>query len=297
MAEVLLFDRRCRILIATPVNTPNDFKTVTSDVIEINGGKTNDKQAPGLRVKFTATKTLKKEPNTAEITVYNLSETTRRSLQKAGVKIVIDAGYGKDLFRVFSGDVRTVDHVREGPDWTTVFKCGDGERAYQFARVNESFAEGAPIGGVVGALIKKMGVDPGNPAQTAGLKGNLNQGYAASGSTSAALDEILTSIGKTWSIQDGVFQLLDKDATTSEEAIEISKSSGMVGSPEMGTPDKKGKPSKLTIKSLLIPMKPGRRVKLKSERYDGLVRVVSCKFDGDTHGGEWFTEIQGTLIK
>jgi uncharacterized protein YwbE len=296
----LLFDRRCRLLVSTTTDTPNDFKTVTDNVTEINGGKTSDKQRPGLRIKFTATKTLKKEPNTAEISVFNLSKETRSKLHGHGVKVFIEAGYaGKaGLFRVFSGDVRTVDHVRNGPDWETVFKCGDGERAFQYARINESFAEGTPLPKAVEKIVNKMGIGSGNLQKELGkLSGTLNQGFAASGSTARALDQILKSVRKTWSVQDGEFQILDRDATLDETVSIISSSSGMVDSPEMGKPDKKKGPSKVAIKSLLIPMKPGRRVKLESDRYNGLVRVVSCTFSGDTHGGDWYTEIQGTLIK
>ena len=296
--DKLLFDRRCRILVSTPVKSENDFKTVTADVLELNGGKTSDKKITGLRVTFRITKTLKKEPNQAEITVYNLAESTRRSLQKKGVHIILDAGYqDTGVFRVFSGHVRTIDHVREGTDWATVFKCGDGERAFRFARVSESFGEGTPVAKVLSKVVGKLGIDPGNLGnQLADISGTFDQGYVASGSTAKVVDELVESIGKTWSIQDGVFQLLDKEGTTSDTVFELTSDSGLIGSPEMGSPDKKGKPSKLKLKSLLIPMKPGRRIKLRSDRYDGLVRCVACTFTGDTDGGDWYTEIQGSLI-
>lgn len=295
----LLFDRRCRLTIATPVSTPNDFKNVTTSIKQINAGKTDNVKESGLRVSFTCQKSNKKEPNTAEVKVYNLSETSRRDLQQKGVQLILEAGYKSyGLFRVFSGDVRTVDHVRNGADWETVFKLGDGERSFQHAKKFQSFAEGTPMAKVLEAGVKGLGIGLGNlNKMLPSIPGTASQGYAIAGSASKSVDKIVKALGMEWSVQDGEFQLLAKDGVVQDQVQLIDRDSGMVGSPEMGTPDKKGKPSKLTVKSLLIPMKPGQKVRIKSDRYDGFVRVVSCKLFGDTHGGDWYTEIQATLLK
>ena len=65
--------------------------------------------------------------------------------------------------------------------------------------------------------------------------------------------------------------------------------------PEMGTPEKKGKPALIKFKSLLMQTRPGGLVRLKSRVYDGEVTVKKLDHDGDTHGGNWYTNIEGIL--
>lgn len=294
-----LFDRRCRLTIANPVATPNDFKNVTTEVIEIDGGTTDDKTITGLRVRFDIKKSLKKEPNPGEIVVTNLSPKRRASLQQKGVRVTLEAGYkASGVTRIFTGDVRTIDHVRSGADWDTTLKLGDGERAWQYARVYESFAEGTAARDVLKAAVKGLGVEEGNLNKAiSDVTKKIDQGFAIAGSAARAVDQIVKSLGMSWSVQDGQFQLLKPDAVLDLPIPEVSVSSGLIGSPEMGSPATKGKPALVKFKSLLIPMRPGTKVKLVSERYNGFVRVESCAFTGDTHGGNWFTEIAASILK
>lgn len=294
-----LVDRRCRLTVAVPVSTPNDFKNTTTDVIEIAGGVSDDRLAAGMRIQFKIIKTLKKEPNSCEIIVTNLAPKTRASLQQKGVKVLLEAGYrDTGVFRVFSGDVRTVDHTRNGPDWETVLHLGDGERAWNFARVSESFGPDTSASDVIRKLVDKLGLKSGNvDKRTSQVTKKFGHGFTAHGATAAVLDQVVRSIGLNWSVQDGEFQLLGPDEVLDLPVPEITPTSGLVGSPEMGSPTKKGKPALVKFKALLTPTKPGSKVKLKSERYDSYVRVESCTFTGDTHGGDWYTEISASIIK
>jgi hypothetical protein len=284
-----LIGRIYKLTIATPVATPNNFKDTTSEVIEITD----------MRIQFSITKTLKKEPNTGEIRITNLSPSRRASLQKKGVKVRLEVGY-KDtgLTQIFSGDVRTIDHVRMGADWETVMQLGDGERAWQFARVNESFAPGTPKSEVVRRLADSLGVDAGNVAkQIADITGTFDQGFAASGSASRAFDQVIRAVDLEWSMQDGALQLLRPDQALDATVPDITPTSGLIGSPEMGTPPTKGKPALVKFDALLTPVKPGSKVKLKSDRYDGYVKVVGVEFTGDTRGGAWYSKIAGEVLK
>lgn len=294
-----LKDRQCRLTILNPVATPNDFKNTTNERIEIDAGTGQNASDLGLRIQFKISKTLKKHPNTSEITVTNLSPNRRASLQQKGVRLILEAGYQTTgLSRYFAGDVRTVDHIREQADWETKFQLGDGERSWQFSRVRESFSPGTSAADVLKRLGRATGLGVGNLDQkAASITAVLDQGFAASGSASAEFDRLVKSIRMGWSIQDGEIQLLDDDDVLDLPIPEITPDSGLIGSPEMGSPPKKGKPQLVKFKALLLPTKPGAKVKLKSERYDGYVKVQACEFEGDTFGGDWYTTISGVLIK
>ncbi len=296
MADDLLYGRRCRLTIAVPVATPGDFTHTTADVVEINGG--GDPSDPGMRVQFKVKKTREKEPNPAEIIVSNLSETRRKSLQTKGVKLLLEAGYeATGIFRVFAGDVRTIDHVREGANWLTKMKCGDGERSFRWARAGESFGAGTAAADIVKYLGKQLGLDDGNVASEAkNLTVRFDAGYVVFGSAQQALDRLLLSIGYGWYVADGALYILRTDASLQGLQIpEVSPETGLIGSPEVGTPEKKGGPALIKFKSLLMQSRPGGLVRLKSAVHDGQVTVKKLDHDGDTHGGNWYTTIEGVL--
>lgn len=285
-----LFQRRCALVLSPPV--PGSLQAPSA----AQGVKITD-----LRVQFKVEKTITKEPNTCEIQVFNLAQRTRAQLQARGTRVILLAGYDKDmpdLPQVFSGDSRTIDHVRDGPDWTTKIQCGDGERNYRFALVNESFRPGAAVAAVLRKCIAQMAVDPGNSEQKlAGIVDQYVSGYAAQGKASAEIDSILSGQGLEWSIQDGRMQVLAPGEVSPDSAVLINAQSGLIGSPEHGSPEALGGPGLLKVKCLLLPqVRPGRRIKVESLGVNGFFRVEKVSHTGDTHGGEWYTSCEARAL-
>lgn len=298
MASDILSDRRARLTIATPVDDPTDFQHTTTNIVEINGGKTDDSNRPGLRVRFKIEKSLTKQPNTGEIVVTNMAPSRRADLQVKGVRVLLEAGYRDRISRLFSGDVRTADSVHAGADWETAMRLGDGERAWQFARVDESFNVGTRMADVIKTVARATGLELGNvDTQAAKINRVFDQGFAVAGKAVQALDGLVTSIGKELSIQDGQLQILDPYESLDLPIPELTPESGLIGSPEMGPPETKGKPALLRFKCLLLAVKPGSKVRLKSERYEGYIRIHKISHDGDTHGGAWYSTINGSIVK
>lgn len=294
-----LYGRRFRLTIANPVSTPGDFKNVTTDIIEVDGTRDGER---ALRVQFEIEKSLEKQPNSSKLKVTNLSESMRHNLSKKGVKVLFEAGYkSSGLFRLFVGDVRTIDNVRQDADWETTMQLGDGDRAWKYARVNESFAAGARGGDVLMELAKATGLDLGNIEKQAKLiRTVVDQGYSATGNALRALDTFVSKVlKKTISIQDGELQLLDVFEVLDHPIPEVSPETGLVGSPEMQTPPAKGKPQLLRFKCLLQPFKPGAKVRLISDRYDGHVRIQKVKYEGDTSGADvaYYSSCDCILLK
>lgn len=292
----VLFGRRCKLTILGVSGTATGADVT---VLEISGE--GDLTSPGLRVKFHVCKSTEKDPNTADITVTNLAEPTRRSIQLKGLRVLLEAGYqGAGVTGIFAGQTRTVDHVREKADWNTILKCGDGEQFYNYARFGDSFKGVVPALRIVNAIAKAMGVSVGTvgPAAQARLNSfTFQHGWTRTGSARRAMDALLKGIGLTWSIQSGTIQILAPDDVLNLQIPLITPDTGLVGSPEMGSPEQNGKPALCKFKALLLPTQPGAVVHLTSDRYNTDVKVVKCEFDGDTHGAEWFTTIYGELLK
>jgi hypothetical protein len=269
-----------------------------------------------LRIQFKTKKSLKKEPNTCEVSISNLNEQSRSALQKGRIKVILEAGYPDNIAQVFSGDSRTVDQVLKGATWETKITCGDGERAYRYARVAESFRPGTRVADVVQIVMESLGMPVvGHLAELRAVTEQFLQGYSAFGKVASELDHLLKSRGFTWSIQDGQLQILQSDGTTTAGVIRLAPDTGLIGSPEHGNVEKeaplsqvtgdaadvgfsltakrKTGPAVLKVKSLLQPgLHPGGRVQVESRGVKGLFRIETVTHTGDTFGGEWYSELE-----
>lgn len=256
----------------------------------------------GLRTSFKIAKSLAKEPNTATITIYNLSEDSRAALNSKGTRVQLEAGYTGTTAVIFSGDTSFIDHTHEGPDWKTHIECADGEIATQHARVSESFKPPVTKAQVFQKLVNALGVDGGTAI--AAFKDQVEQfvsGYVAHGRASAEIDKVLKNSGFKYSIQDGRMQLLRDGEATTDPLIYLTPDSGLIGSPQHGSPIKPSAsdlqvktPQVLKAKSLLQPgFAPGRRVVIDSVAIKkGTFLINSMLHSGDTFGQEWFTELE-----
>ena len=267
----LLFNRRCVVIV---------------DTVRVEG----------LRVSFKVVKTTKQEPNTCEVKIYNLSAATRGQLSKKAVPVVLSAGYASNAAVIFQGDSRTVDHLREGTEWITRVRCGDGERAYQWSRFSESFAPGTSVVTIIRAAAKALGVNTGNlEAELAkgSFRDSIQQfahGYSAHGNAAREFDRLMRTTGFSWSIQNGSLQLLRDTTTATGQAILLTSDTGLIGSPEHNAPDKTGNPPLIKFKSLLQPrIRCGGIVQLQSVAVKGQFRCESIEHNGDTHGQEWYS--------
>jgi hypothetical protein len=266
----------------------------------------------GLRCAFKVEKALVKDPNSAEIRIWNLSEDGRNALQPARNvgrrdKVVLTGGYVDTEALLFAGNVRFVDSVREGADWVTKITAGDGEQAYANAKFSASFRKGTAVGDVMRSAAAALGVDPGNLSEAlsrpfrAGVVA-LRKGFTASGDAQQVMDAIARSAGLGFSIQDGKLCLLRDGDFIGAKAFLLGPDTGMVGSPQYGTPEAKDKtlgvPPRLKVKSLLQPlMGCGRPVAIDSKAYlGGVYRVEKCIHTGDTHGSDWTTEVELKLV-
>ncbi len=258
----------------------------------------------GLRVQFKVKKTTAITPNECELQIYNLSQKSRAGLQAKGIKIVVEAGYQDHASRIFSGDSRYIDHKHNGPDWVTKVQCGDGERAYRYVKVNESFKPGTTVASVFYRMAVATGLDVSQAVELVGneITEQFTQGYSTYGRVSEEIDRLLQGRGLEWSIQDGKLQVTRVGQPVKGSAVLLSASTGMIGSPAHGSPefaDKtqgtpipgQKKPQVLKVKSLLQPgIVPGGLIRLDSLEIKGDFRVQSVLHTGDTFGGDFYTE-------
>jgi len=262
----------------------------------------NDKYFTGLHFAFQVERSLKAEPNQAEIRIWNLSEGSRKSLVK-DVYVALEAGYVGDTSTVFKGNLARVDHVRIGPDWVTKIRIGDGEKEIKAAHVSTSFPKGAKPADMIKSLVSTMTgssksdafdvkLSAGNAFakfKTGDTKGGINEfarGFVAMGSAYDKMVLLGNNLGYDVSIQGKQITFLEQDETLGELDYVFSASSGLVGSPEQV------QEKHLKAKVLLnAKISPGMGIVLDSLEFKGRYRVEKMTLTGDTHGSEWFCDL------
>lgn len=255
---------------------------------------------------FKVSKSIKQEPNTCELSIWNLNEEHRNHLESLvprgsapatrGIGCQIEAGYKDEMSLIWLGDLRTAETRFEGPDIITVLSSGDGEKAWKHAREHVAFGPKTPIQTAVRAMARVLGVSEGNLSQVAArmrIAGSANfpTGKVISGSVSRELVNIARSADLEVSIQDGALLFLDRGKAAEGQAVVVSVETGMVESP---TIDNEGV---MRVRMLMTPgVRVGHLVLVQSRRINGLFRIEEAEWIGDRSGQDWYIDISGKAV-
>lgn len=242
-----------------------------------------------LRITFRVKSSLKPEPNTADVEVYNLSDDHRAQLEQAQKQIMrLEVGYNGTTHQIFLGEVRTCFTEVQGPDRVTKFSSGDGEQAVLGTRIRVTYGTQVQIDSCIRDLAKALGVGVGNLNQIAarlksrGLASIYPRGTALDGNAWRELVYICRSCGLEATIQDGALLILEQGQALANVAVRLAPDSGLVGSP---TADNDGTVN--AVAKLIPELRPGVKVDLESLSGKGVYRVYDAEYTGDSHGDDW----------
>lgn len=241
------------------------------------------KRISGLRVKFEIERTITKFVNKATISIYNMSKDSRSLCERKNLVLLLSAGYEGMVEDVFSGDVARPISTPEGSDIVTTFEVGDGEKAYKEAKIDMSFKEGTSLKDMFMDVAKSFGQQIKDLSQLPTDK--ILNGFSASGPSRNVMDDLAARGGIDWSIQDGAIQFTKKGKSTSEEAVFLSSTTGLISV--------RKKDESYEVISLMQPkIKPGRRIVVDSLYVKGTFRCEKVIIRGDTHDKDWFSVIE-----
>lgn len=262
----------------------------------------------GLSIEFNIARNLKAESNTAEFTINNLSETSRRTLQtvKGGVTVKFLAGYKPKPSLLFLGKLREVTSARQGATWVTKVSSGDGDG--KSGHVSFSIGPGGSLAKAIERTIGELQQGIGNALSAvkggeflSGTGATFPRGAVVHGRADVELDRLLRSMGKTYSVQNGDVQILDNGKATNQTAHVVSQENGLVGSPEIGAIKNAAGTSvrnSVKFRSLLTgEIFPGRQVKIESSLVSGFYRVQEAVYSGQSHGPDWYVDVQATPVR
>lgn len=281
------------------------------------GKKGQDKNAiviePPTRISFDIQKDVKSEPNENTIKIYNLAESTRKAIEKQDLRCVLYAGYSEEnnTTLLASGDIATAYSYHEGADWVTEIYFIDGLVEIRDTAVSLGYAANVSSTVIVNDIAAKMGLKLVANNQLNERK--WENGFSFYGAARKALDKVVAGTGLEWSVQNGELQIVDKGKPTKRQGVVLAKDSGLIGYPERtreaaraksadSEDEKKSKRQKTTlsnqakdgwnVKSLLLPqVNPADKVRLESLSVTGWFRAETVKHIGDSHSGDWVTEL------
>lgn len=268
------------------------------------GGAYEGRNVSGLRLSFRVSKSLDSKPNTIDLSVWNLGAETRAATSIENAKVLLSAGYKGATRLLFLGDVDLVTHERKGVDWVTRVQAGDGMSAARVGRLFEAIAPGELMKEIVPRMVGQMKVGMGN-ALTALKKGKagvsvtqLTNGMVLDGFLDKRFDAVARAFGFERSVQDDQLLLTQRGRPDEREAFVLALDSGLVGSPVVAVKETQtGRRNVVRCKSLLnADISPGRALRVEGAALQVWCRVESVAHTGDTHGSDWYTEIEATPL-
>lgn len=261
-----------------------------------------DSVRKSLDLSFLVEKDTTRAPNSAQVRIFNLSSDHRRQIEEtANLRLSISAGYEDGVARLFTGDVHVAESRRrrraakkkegiqlaqEGVDVLTTIEAQDAGRAYSTALIQRSFGPWTSLVEVMRGCVQAMGIGEGNLSSTGVPNTLYPEGTVVSGRAWRELDRLVRSAGLTWSVQDGVLQLLRGGTPLRQTAIRLTPDTGLIGSPATNVD------RTVTCTALLIAgLDPGRQVVLSSSMVSGSYRIKRVVYQGDTAGSDWYAQL------
>lgn len=242
-----------------------------------------------LKIEFSIPFDDDPEPNVAEVTIYNLSDTTINQFKK-GNKVTLNAGYKKDKGVIMSGFVSKVSSEKGGADRATKITILDSQPIDEKKTLKKAYKKGVKADFILRDLGKALKLN------IAALKLPKNivyaKGFSVNGSILEAMKKIAKDCGASMYISRS--QLYIRSIKEGDESkFILSSDTGLIGSPEyFEEEDDDGKIIKgYKLRSLLqYRMNTGSIIEIRSVFVKGKFRVRkgSHKWSGD----DFITEVE-----
>lgn len=192
---------------------------------------------PGLRIRFSTQQGDVSTPNVARIDVFNVSQSSVAATLMTGRQITLSAGYGDGPVHVlFKGQIRQVranmrDDVMD-PDSYLAILATDSSQPRNYAVVNKTLSSGHTHYDrlmVCADALKELGVKIGYIDKDALTKTKFPRGAALFGNAKDWLRQTCTATATSWSIQNGVFQVVANNKAKPGGAIVLTGQTGLIG--------------------------------------------------------------------
>ena len=281
-----------------------------------------------FRIVFKTGQADTQSPNNCRIRVFNLKAETVAQVKGEYSEVVLQAGYQNGNFGViFRGTIRqfVTGKDENGTDTYLDLLAADGDTLYNWGFINRSFPAGSTPKDRAQTMADKAVDSTGQLLAAMGHNGIAGvlpapRGKVVFGLMRVALTAEAGAQGCTWSIQNGKINILPIDGYLPNEAVVLSSTTGLVGRAEQTNEG-------VHARSLLNPLlQPGGLIKIDNASVnqtsnadakstvmvpynqwtgaqfladvtaDGLYRVFVVEHEGDSRGGNWYSNIVALAV-
>lgn len=212
-------------------------------------------------------------PDVAEITVYNLSQSSVASIKNKAYTH-LNVGYGDDVGSILVGNIEGVATHSNGVDRVTRITVSDGATEWRSKKVDKTYNKGTGAGYIMRDLAGSLGLEIGeiSPAKDMTYK----NGKTYSDTIGSALVELAEDTKSKMFVNKGKLYIR-KQAKGTTIGFVLSSETGMIDSPEVSTQEVDGKKvNKYNVKCLLNHrISTDSIIDIKSKHINGRFRVES----------------------
>lgn len=253
-------------------------------------GATTAESPTALHISFGVSKCDTETPDTARISLWNLSPEHLAILNEEDCVVTLKAGYNTLMTLVFVGAITFMSTELDGADRETAMEIADGRIELRDTYVSLSYTGQINARKIIEDVAGQMGV-------TVTFSYNAEfydfpAGFSFIGPGRVALDKACASNDLSWQIQNGILQIKQKRDTMTREVYVLSPDSGLLGIPKKVTFGKDSggseRQSGWEVEYLLNgAIGIGDYVRLESKVVKGYFRVRSVEMSGDNLVGDW----------
>jgi hypothetical protein len=253
-----------------------------------------------LRIVFAIEKTGAPEPNTAAITVYNLSDETSAKVTMADNHIRLRAG--DPAKTIFFGHVLCGTRRAKENDYITELLAQDGRAALAAARVSLSFAKDVEAATVALALLDALGL-PFKGEDKIPEGAAYPFGFCFIGMAGDGLKKVLNRFGLSYTVQNEMVYLLKQGEAAEHTGLTLTPENGLLAMPQP-VRDKTGEydpqaeaVNRWRFSTKLIPeLIPGALCKVEADTFTGDLLIHTARYEGDNREGVFLTDLEAEAL-
>lgn len=269
-----------------------------------------------LHVEVKAKRSTGYADGTAEVTIYNASEDTRKRLNRKGDAVIIEAGYADaGIGTVFVGEVVNACSSHAGTEWVTKLKATCGRPVLsrlEQTTIVMSYSAGARLVDVMNELATGIGVILHGAENIADIR--LPNGLYHAGKIQPLLAKIRAELAVRQmmvSVDFNHMVIIRKGAASDYSIVYLDSESGLMSATpvrsalEYATALNAKKLKVAVMKSDLRPkvsftciadprIRPNGLVKIAGKAIDGVYLVEDIEYDLDNMGKNWKMKCEAT---
>lgn len=298
----MLFDRKYRLTVGKAIKVDKESKFEAS----LHEGR-NALIITEHNIDFRIGKTNSSSTNSAEITIYNLSNDTHNFMSNTvgePLFVMLEVGYGdSELDTLCIGEISGVSEDFSTNTRRTKLIVTDGA-VYASEKISVgSIPPKTKWSVAINKLVSDLGLPVGSVQYPDGVSAT---GWSWEGKAHDELKRLAKELDFTYSIQNAIVHFISKKNPVYPRVAKIpllTPLSGIVGrvtpvADKAGAPQAVKEPTQgIRLKVLMNPsIQPESLIKVQSAVYDGVFRVVEVSHNGSFRNTDWTTEIVAQQI-